>query len=368
MHIHFFGEPDDGVTTSSHHARALAGAGAEVSFSDPPFDVPSDTIVPDFCHVVTFGQFNTRLLRTLTAARIAGVSLVRYWCGRDLLWAKFHPPSRDFALALTKLGALQLARSEKLAAELRESLGIEATVLPVLSLNLSNLTAPVPLPDRFTILSRLPSKHREFYGGAIIDALIARFRTVRFIVLEDESTDYSAFPNVESLGRIDEVARAINRSTVLVQPRMDGQFSRLALEVLSHGRYVIGTHAAPCFIHADTPSEYASAISRLRADPVFQLSARELACRHHDRGLAVKAFWDVLEEAQSNKNWGSNVRGAVHSVSALIGGPAFIEDEDYTPPNTMELPDDAVAFKALLRGTDLDPGHLTGLESSCPPQ
>jgi len=360
MHVHFVGEVDDGISVSSHHARALAGAGIAVTFDNP---ADKAAPLPDILHIVTGPQRSNALLRRLSAARTAGATLVRYWSGRDLLWAQFHGPSRDFAEALSQMDAVQLARSDGLAEELRSTFKIDSTVLPILTLHVSSFTEPEPMPARFTALCYLPSQHRGFFGGEIVDHLIRQLPRIRFLILGDPHTDYSAFKHVESLGFIDNVERAIRRSTVLIEPRMDGALSRLSLEMLSHGRHVISTHQAPHFSPARSPDEFCDALRALQYRSVpFNLEAREFACREHDPTRALESLLGALTSARTLPSWGSTLKSAVSGVSALLSRPASRE-ESYALPDVNSLPPGATAFKALL-ADEIRAASMPGLQSA----
>ncbi|MBI3835427.1 MAG: glycosyltransferase [Planctomycetes bacterium] len=321
MRVSFLGEENNGISVSSHHAQALTDTGVETRFdSDSQTNWKGDA-QDRVIHLVSRGH-REPLAKTVTAAMSAGIPVVRYWTNRSALWAKFDATSLEFARSLSRRGAVNVTRSE-MTADTLNPLGIDATALPALSLNLSSVMEPTPLPATFSALCYLPGSLREFYGGAIVDRLILRFPTVRFLILGDVETDYSMYRNVESVGTVEDISRLIKRSTVLVEPRLDAGLSRLALEALSHGRHVISTHTDELFCHADSVDGFADALRLIRQDARYNLAGREAVCRLHDRSVATEALIDVFRKAHdrrgqslSTRRAGYNHRTANHETDA----------------------------------------------------
>jgi len=346
MVIRFVGEPDDGITVSSHHARALAEADVEVWFDEsgaPRNDRPD----PDLIHLVTYEQQSHALLRDLLSARMAGVPIVRYWTGRDALWARFHRPSREFAQAVTQLEAVQFTRTATLANDLAR-IGVAASPLPVLSLNLTSTMEPEPFPAVFTVLCYLPSARREFHGGSCVDSLIAQLPTVRFLILGDAATDYSARKNVESLGVVEDVSRAIKRSTVIVTPRVDASLSRLALEALCHGRHVVTTCSLPHCHAAGTVDEFLDAIRGLQRQTEFNLAGREQVCRMCDKPLALRALRAAIEPCVVGGSFERKMRGGWSGAVTALCNPGILTRTRFDLPDPGELPPEAAALRTLL--------------------
>ncbi len=348
MHVQFVGEPDDGVSTSSHHARALAGTGVHVSFEGGEPDRTNDPPRPDVIHLVTFEQLSNTLLRRLVAARIAGVQIVRYWTGRDLIWAHHHQPSQEFARAVCALGATQLCRSPEIAEQLL-ALGVTAKVLPVISPNLSSHAPPQGLPATFSVLCYLPQDRREFHGGAIIDVLVKHLPSVRFLVLGGGGSSLAGEPNVEWLRNSTDSVRAIHRSTVVVDARVDGGLSRLALEGLCHGRHVITGYKLPFAFPARTAEEYIDAIRTIRDAPRFNLEGRSHVDRDHEHHTATKALRRELEEAIQPGRLNLVLEGGFRGAAAALKNPQLLSPRAFPPPDIDRLPPEAHALRCLLR-------------------
>lgn len=317
MRVLFLGEPDDGISVTSQHARALAGSGVEAQFADGPL-TSTGRVRADLIHVVTYEQTDFQLLRRLSLARMVGTPIVRFWTGRDVLWAERYAPSRRFALALARMGATQLARTAEQVARL-ERLGIIALVGPTLSPGVLSTHEPEPLPGVFTVLCHLPARRRESSGGAVVDRLIERLGNVRFLVLGDTETSYAARKNVEALGVVEEASRAIQRSSVLVQPRVDGGLSRLSLEVLCHGRHVISKHAMPHCTEAGSVESFFVAIRSLERDLGFNLPGREYVCEHFATPRVTRDLHSLLESCadpgDADRRGGRRWTGALGALS-----------------------------------------------------
>ncbi len=347
MHVHFVGENDDGISVSSHHARALAEAEVDVSFDAEKHDEDSISRHADAVHLVSFEQMDNSLLRRVAVMRASGVPVVRFWTGRDLLWAEAHEGTRLVATALARLGVVQLCRTPDMVAALA-ALDIDASPGPTLSLNITSGQQPEPLPARFTVLCYLPSRQRDFCGGQLVDSLIRRMPDVRFLVLGDTNTDYSAAGNVESLGFVEDISRSIRRSTVTVQPRLDGTLSRLTLEMLCAGRHAVTRHAWPHCIRADSVDEFIEALRALRREPAFNLEGREEVCRAYDKSVSLDALLRIFTQCTKGASLNRRLRGGWGTVSAALRSPGILSRKSFAPLDVDTLPPEALAIRALV--------------------
>lgn len=357
MHILFVGEADDGISVSSHHARALATTGIQTTFDVTVEASPEKTSSgsrPEIIHLVTFEQRSNSLLRRLVAARVAGVQIVRYWSGRDLLWAKYHKHSLEFARALLKLGSIQLCRSLEISREL-ESLGINATPIPVISANISSAAPPQAMPSIFTVLCYLPPERRTFHGGPIVDALVEKLPSVRFLVLGSSSDRLACFPNVEILSDYCDCMRAIHRSSVIIDPRADHGFSRLQLEALSHGRHVISSCEIAHGSRAATVTEYADAIRSIRQKPSYNLDGRSHVARDHERHTALRTLRKALEDALEPGRLNLVLEGGVRGAAAAFQNLHILSQRDFPLPEEDRLPPQAYPLRCLLQDMQFTP-------------
>ncbi len=349
MHVHFVGESDNGVSVSSHHARALLETGEEVSFAPPEGPRREDLRDVDVIHLVTREQLSTQLFRRLVAALVSGIPMVRFWTGRDILWAERHTPTRAISTALQKLGVVQRCRTGRMAEEL-SSIGIDAEIGPVVNPNLSDRAQPEPFSSHLTALCFLPTRRREFCGGDLIDELITSLPEIRFLILGDATTDYSHHKNVESLGFVENISRTILRSTVVLQPRLDGALSRLSLEALSHGRHVVSGGDWPFCHLATTPAEFIHTLRALKHAPAFNLEGREYVCRRYEKRAAVGAMRDLLLRMADHSFPKRQILGGWLGVAAILRSPQLLTAREFLPPRKDELDDHDRAFGAILDG------------------
>jgi hypothetical protein len=347
MHVHFVGEPDDGISVSSHHARALAAVGVTVSFED---QTPSEgeRARPDIIHLVTFEQLSNSLLRQLVTARVAGVQIARYWTGRDAVWAQGHAPSHDFAMALGQMGAAQFCRSPELSQQLG-NIGVRAKALPVISLSISGNAPPQTLPSMFTALCYLPRNRREFHGGSVIDALVERLPSVRFLILGGGGASLADQPNVEWLCESSESLRAILRSTVFVDARQNGALSRLALEALCHGRHAVTGYTLPHAHLARSTEEFADALRKLREKPTYNLEGRSFVNREHEHNAATKALRRELEDAIEPGRLNLVLEGGLRGAAMTLQNLHLLSPRTFSLPDVESLSPEAHALRCLLQ-------------------
>lgn len=346
MHVHFLGEADDGRSVSSQHAQALRASGYHTTFETGASDSPS-AAGADILHVVVGAQTDHALLRRLIAARKSGQVVVAWWTPRAVQWALHHPPTRRFGQWLSRLDAVSLVDSPSLASSL-DRLGIAARVMPVLNPRLSSTIEPSSLPSTFTVLSYLPTAQRTFHGGRIVDELIRELPDVRFLILGDSATDYSSTPNVESLGRVEDVSRAIRRATVIVQLRLDGEPSRLVYESLCHGRRVVSSAKVTGCHRAASTEECARILRKLRGSAEFNLEGREFVCREHDCAASIRAYHRLFEECTAPGRFSIAVAGAMQAAKLLARSPGILSRKPFPPLEPETLPPEAKAMRALI--------------------
>ena len=319
-----------------------------ISFEGSHTSAENDRPRPDIIHLVSFEQSSNALLRQLVAARIAGVQIVRYWIGRDYLWAKYHAPSQEFARAMARMGALQLCRTSELVDQLG-ALGVSAKMLPVISSNISSNARPQGLPKTFTALCYLPVERREFHGGGVIDALIGRLPSVRFLILGGGGASLADQPNVEWLRDSTDSIRAIQRSTVVVDARVDAGLSRLVLEAFCHGRHVITGYKLPHARIARSKEEFVEAIRTLRDEASYNLEGRSYVDREHEHHAATKALRRELEDAIQPGRLNLVLEGGFRGAATTLQNLHVLSHRNFPLPDVDLLPAEAYAFRCLLQ-------------------
>ncbi len=367
MHVLFVGEPDNGFNCSAHNAGALADLGAEAQFDSNDGwrsrAWKATCARTDAIHLVTYCQQNWVQLRKLWRARMAGVSIVRYWVGSDCLWAAHHEPSRRFALALDHLGVVNLAVAEHLVDELGR-IGVRAEYTPIITPHISALAKPHPLPSQFTVLCYLPTIKREFYGGPVLDRLMEEMPDVHFIVLCDEGTDYHDRPNVESLGYVEDLERTIGRSTVHVRPTMHDGMPRLMLEMLSQGRHAVACQPYPHCVQAADYESTKEALSEMKSKADFNLAGREFVCGHFETRRTARILFDRFEKECSPGRLSLAKQGKWQAARLLSRCPWMLSRMDEDLPLPEALPEEAIALRTVLRGYQRTCPHMFAREAS----
>lgn len=214
---------------------AVRHADAIISFGGPAPDVP-----------------------LIEAARRRNIPIVVIWAGSDVIKASTKPQELQ---VIREEGFLHLSDGPWLVDELRV-LGIEAEYLPLTAVRPGS--EPQPLPAQFRVMTYLPEPRRDFYGEDLTYAIAAEFPEVPFTVVGAGGANPAAPPNVEFCGYVNDTARRLDESTVLLRvPQHDGK-SMFVLEALSRGRHVIWNYDFPHVRTAKTCEEMIAALRSLR--------------------------------------------------------------------------------------------------------
>lgn len=175
----------------------------------------------------------------IETARRRNIPVFVIWAGSDVIKAQDDP----FGLEVIKQEQfVNLSDGPWLVDEL-ETLGIEAEYLPVTAVDAS--PAVQPLPSQFRVLTYLPQPRRDFYGAAMVYEIARAMPDVPFLVVGPGGRDDRAPANVEFGGRVNDMQRRIDQSTVLLrQPDHDGK-SMLVLETMARARHVVWNYEFP---------------------------------------------------------------------------------------------------------------------------
>lgn len=177
------------------------------------------------------------LERQLHRARLLGCVVVRWWVGSDVMFCRESERKIRAAKALNEAVDLNIAVSPHLVTELEE-IEIYADYLPS-PCNLTTLESEPPSVLPSAILAYLPTERRAFYGEKVLVAAIEANPQLTFIVVNDESHSLEHYPNVESLGWVEDMESVWSRVGLLLRVTEHDGMPRMVLEALSRGRYVI---------------------------------------------------------------------------------------------------------------------------------
>ncbi|MDO8860416.1 hypothetical protein Q6D67_01790 [Haliea sp. E1-2-M8] len=191
--------------------------------------------------VVVFVRYHngdgTFLRRQLYRARMLDCAVVRWWVGSDVLYSSKSDKTVRVAKAIDEFIDLNIAVSPHLVTELRE-IGIEAEYVPSFCKINSDLNdTPSSLPRG--VLTYLPTERRTFYGEDMVIAAIEANPDLQFFIIADESHSLNHYPNVTSLGWVEDMREVWAQIGMLLRVTKHDGMPRMVLEALARRRYVI---------------------------------------------------------------------------------------------------------------------------------
>jgi hypothetical protein len=226
-----------------------------------------------------------------------------YWLGSDVedtLVEAGAGTLRSSALAATR-DDLHLATAPWLASEL-EAVNLHAITVHVPQ-PYHSPEEPPPLPTEFRVLTYLPTRRFELYGGDTILEVARRLPHVRFDVVASRGENVQSAPaNVYWHGWVADMTARYAQATVVVRiPRHDG-LGATVIEGLLNARHVIYTHDLP-FVRTIWPAT-ADALVDALGDLEDAHRAGELAPNLAGRSYAT----DVYDETREANNLAALLR------------------------------------------------------------
>ncbi|MEO8462858.1 MAG: hypothetical protein ABI555_06580 [Chloroflexota bacterium] len=187
-----------------------------------------------------------------------------YWLGTDVLDTLLEAQAgtlRSRALASTR-DELHIAAAPWLVPEL-ESVGLQVTMAYVPGkFNIPDDVAP--LPAAFSVLTYLPPRRFEFYGGAIMLEVAHRLPDIQFDIVGNTGDGMPLAPsNVRWHGWVADMIEAYANTTLVVRiPRHDAGGGSM-VEGLFNARHVVYTYDVPfvCRVQPVTPETVADAVA-----------------------------------------------------------------------------------------------------------
>lgn len=164
--------------------------------------------------------------------------LIFHWVGSDILeMQQWRAQGHQFSyLLVNKVD--HWAEVNWTAAELAE-LGISSKVVPLTPAEFPKEVKE--LPEKFVVLTYLPTGKADFYGEATIVALAKQFPGIVFLAVAANTTDRNPeWPsNLISMGWVDKMAELYGEVTLLIRLTQHDGLSFMVLEALANGRHVI---------------------------------------------------------------------------------------------------------------------------------
>lgn len=183
---------------------------------------------------------------------------VVHWIGTDVMSLTGGKASKGWRNFITRILVFKRARvhvadSPYLLDELKE-LGITASVVCLFPERVE--ADPIPLPEKFSVISYWTDNSKDFFRGDIVYRLAEDFPDIKFKILGVTGDVVSTPPNVKFLGRRNDIETVYKDCNVLIRLPKHDSLSAMVLEMLARGRYVIYNKDIP---HCHYATDYDSA-------------------------------------------------------------------------------------------------------------
>lgn len=214
-----------------------------------------DVVVATYCYEV-----QPYVMRQIDLACLMGLPVVRWWVGSDVLRCLHKPDIAANARRFDRLVCGNIAVAPHLTEELAQS-DISAVAVPSVS-DLSALDAPLPEVLPRGVLVYLPDRKPDFYGRDKVRAAIEAFPDLTFLIVADESHSLAHYPNVRSLGWVEDMEPVWAETGAVLRPTRHDGMPRMLLEALARGRYALYAHSLPGCWPARTDKQVSEGLAR----------------------------------------------------------------------------------------------------------
>ncbi len=314
MRLLLVGQDPKGQTPLHTLSLALGRLGARVEFSlgkeRGDWSRWAAAVLRCDCVIlVSYGGPDLGLVRQLALAPLLGRPLVRWWVGSDVLNCTQDDVYRRPARILNEIVARNIGVAPHLVTELAE-IGIAAEFIPSMMnpdwVTPSHLTGPA----RKTVLGYLPTENADFYGEAIFARAIQDNPDLTFIIVGDRNHRFATYPNVRSLGWIEDMKPIYDQADVLLRVTRHDGLPRMVMEALLRGLNVIYAWPLPGCHQAKTPAEVQACLDEYKSAQVDNVVGRDamLDLLHPDPAVR---YLDLLEETTRKSRYAHQVRAAV---------------------------------------------------------
>lgn len=230
---------------------------------------------------------------------------VMYWIGTDLLNtladARAGRLRGPFGTAASEM--THLAAAPWFVDDLRR-VGIDARFV-LFPVDLPALPTPHPLPERFSVMTYIPSGRFAHYGGEMIVNAAKQLPNVGFVVVGNDGSDVLGAPeNVRFVGWTADLNAAYAASTVVLRLLRHDALGATLREGLVHARHLIYTYPVPFteqVAFEDTPALVKLLTGFLRAHEMgrltLNLEGRAYALAEYDPARLARRLSEELRAA-----------------------------------------------------------------------
>lgn len=206
------------------------------------------------------------------AAKRLGRRTVLHWIGTDVWYLRTDPEKREaFRRDVLPHIDAHWAVSKENAAGLRDALGVDATIVPIIDYGVTDVPEPAARDAHAAFLynPRGSGKAGDFYGLPQFLAAARAHPDVPFRVLADDGAEAAEAvpPNVAFLGRVEDMAGIYRTHTVYIRPTQHDGLPKMVIEALAWGCEVIYSQPFPHCRQASTADEVTAAVREVLAVP-----------------------------------------------------------------------------------------------------
>ncbi len=239
-------------------------------------------------------------LTQLFRFRFAQIPIVYHWIGSDVQRivkdAPLHRRLKKWLIDFTP--AFHLTVYEPLRTELAR-VGIPARLLPLVPAEFP--AEPLPLPENFAVLSYIPTQRWDFYRGAQIVEVARMMPRVDFHIVAAPAME-NAPPNVRFHGYVDEMRPLYQQCTALVRLTNHDGLSKMVLEALAYGRYVLWNHPFPHCRFVETVEDVHRELLALSKQEDINREGLEFVKQHFHPRVVAKQYVEFYRTITGSAN------------------------------------------------------------------
>jgi hypothetical protein len=230
-------------------SNALKSIGVTSEFIDPKM-VSTKQLIKyylrnDLIIIQYYSEIPEYTKRQFAIATLLGVPVVRNWAGSDSLNSISKPDVKIATTSTDKLIAENISTTHQGIINELLSIGLDCKLLPQV---IDNKIDTKTISQKFVnngILTYLPSSRREFYGAKYIEHLIKKHPEIVFYIIADDEHYFAHYPNVESLGWVENLDEVWDKIGLLVRMTVHDGYPRMFLEALARSKYILHNNAFP---------------------------------------------------------------------------------------------------------------------------
>jgi len=225
----------------------------------------------DYIIVQQYRGISSFLIKRLALATLLGIPVIRKWSGTDVLLCIEDVNTLGQSVRLNNVCAKNISDTHQGIIDELRSIGITCSLAAV-PLQLDwNTPLPLTRPPN-GVLAYLPADRWSFYGGEWVRKAIVENPDLQFHIVADDSHQLKDYPNVHSHGWTDDMEDIWAQCGSLLRITEHDGLSRMIVEALNRGLYVIHNLDIPGVWQVVTTAEMQKKLelSKLQSGPNLQ--------------------------------------------------------------------------------------------------